>query len=383
MNRDERQRLFIDKFRSKKGVGTLLAATGFGKTFVALLLISDILKNKPESTFLIVVPTENLKEQWELKIQQWNLNNCTVQVVNTACNNIKSYTLVVLDEVHMYGGNVFSKVFKIKREFILGLTATIDPYSSVDMTIKQYCPVIDRITMEECRVNGWVADFEVYNLKVELTPDELTKYNKAEYLFRKMERALGGRFDAFDNANQWINGDDVERKKIGFLYINSMQKRRTILQNAENKVKITKEIINKFPDKKALIFSEGILMASEIKKQLGKSCLIYHSKLNSHEKKNVLNLFSTSDQVKVISSVRALNAGLDVPDCSLGIATSGNSKEIDDLQRTGRVVRKDGDKKALFINLYIPNTQDEVWLNKRQKSVIPKIVSSLQEIPLF
>lgn len=383
MTRDERQSLCVEKFRKNKGVGTLLAATGFGKTFTSLVIIQKTLKKNPKATTLIIVPTENLKNQWEYKINQLGLKNCTVMVVNTGCKVTDYYTLVILDEVHMYGGDVFSGVFKIPRKFLLGLTATIDPYSPAKHLIDLYCPVVDKVTMQECKEHGWVADYEVYNLQVDLTPEEKKEYAKADYVFRKAEQQLGGRFEAFETANIWKESHDVDKKKVAFLYWSSMQKRRKVLINSVNKINTAIRIAERFKDKKTLIFSESIKVASQIKESLGERCLIYHSKLPAHEKARTLNSFKNSDDVTAISSVKALNAGEDMPECSLGIVTAGNSKAIDDIQRTGRVVRKFGDKKSIFINLYVPNTQDEVWLKKRQKDVIPKIVLFLEEIQQF
>lgn len=383
MTRDERQRLFIDKFYKKKGVGTFLAATGFGKTYTALLIMEKMLIKNSKLKTLIVVPTENLKHQWEFKVSQLSFPNCKVEVVNTACKLTEEFDFIVLDEVHMYGGDVFSNVFKIEHKFMLGLTATIDEYSNVNAIIKEYCPVIDQVTLEDCKTHGWVADFDIYNIPVSLTESERKEYNKAEYVYRRTEKQLGGRFEAFDTANQWKESSDLEKKKVAFLYWSAMQKRRRILINAVNKIELAIQLAEKFNNKKTLIFSESITVATKIKKTLGERCMLYHSKLPQHEKVKTLNIFNDSDVKNVISSVKALNAGVDIPDCSLGIVTAGNSKAIDDIQRTGRVVRKSGEKKSLFINLYIPNTQDEVWLKKRQKSAVPKIVSFIDEIPMF
>lgn len=383
MTRDKRQSLFIDKFSENKGVGTFLAATGFGKTFTALLILEKMLNKNSKLKTLIVTPTENLKHQWEYKISQFKFPGCKVEVVNTACKFTDEFDFIILDEVHMYGGDIFSQVFNIEHTFMLGLTATIDEYSKVKEYIDKFCPVIDEVTLEDCKSNGWVADFEVYNLEVALTDKEKSEYNKAEYAYRKAERELGGRFEAFDRSNEWRSSPDPEKKKVAFLYWASMQKRRKILINAVNKIDMAIKIVEYFKDKKALIFSESIQVATKIKNNVGDRCMIYHSKLPKYEKVRTLKLFNESNDKNVISSVQALNAGIDIPECSLGIVTAGNSKAIDDIQRTGRVVRKSGDKKSVFINLYIPNTQDEVWLKKRQKTTIPKIISFIEEIPMY
>ena len=383
MTRNERQSSFVEKFQLNKGVGTLLAATGFGKTFCSLLILKKMLEKNSKLTSLIVVPTTNLKLQWEYKINQYKFTGCKVMVVNSACKETSYYDIIILDEVHLYGGEIFSKVFNIPRTYILGLTATLEEDSEIDKLVKKHCPVIDKVSMEECRKNGWVADYEVYNLEVPLTTKESLAFKKAEYAYRKCERDLGGKFEAFDTAKEWKETGTLEQKAIAFLFWRAMQNRRRILINAENKVNYAVEIIKKYPDKKSLVFSEGINVATKVKNALGKTCAVYHSKLTPHEAKRVLKEFKEGNSLTCISSVRALNAGEDIPECSLGIITSGNSKEIDDIQRTGRLVRKLGDKKSIIINLYIKETQDEKWLKKRQKLVIPKIITSLEELPQY
>ena len=56
-NRTERQLEIVQKFADNKGRGTLLAATGFGKTFTAIMVILRMLKSRPKCKIIVVVPT--------------------------------------------------------------------------------------------------------------------------------------------------------------------------------------------------------------------------------------------------------------------------------------------------------------------------------------
>ena len=86
------------------------------------------------------------------------------------------------------------------------------------------------------------------------------------------------------------------------------------------------------------------------------------------EKREALKSFGDGRTKKrVISSVKALNAGLNVPDCSLGICCAGSSKALDGIQRTGRTLRLREGKTALYINLYVRGTQEVKWVRKRTK----------------
>lgn len=63
MDRTTRQKLCFKRWLDGGGRGTVVAATGFGKTRVAMNTIEALLKANDRAFILIVVPTEVLKEQ--------------------------------------------------------------------------------------------------------------------------------------------------------------------------------------------------------------------------------------------------------------------------------------------------------------------------------
>jgi len=71
-------------------------------------------------------------------------------------------------------------------------------------------------------------------------------------------------------------------------------------------------------------------------------------------------------KIRVISSIKALNEGIDLPELQTGICASGTSSKKDAVQMLGRITRLNGDKHAKFFNLYCKETQDLYWLNNRQ-----------------
>ena len=76
-NRTERQLEIVQKFADNKGRGTLLAATGFGKTFTAIMVILRMLKSRPKCKIIVVVPTINLKNQWAKELKRYKAHkNC-------------------------------------------------------------------------------------------------------------------------------------------------------------------------------------------------------------------------------------------------------------------------------------------------------------------
>ena len=385
-SRTSRQLEIVQKFADNKGRGTLLAATGFGKTFTAIMVILRLLKSRPEAKVIIVVPTINLKNQWIVELRKNKVkDHCDVIVINTAYKSKAKCDLLICDEMHAYGAEQFIKVFdKITYQFIFGLTATIERTDGMHEVLLQYAPVIDEVPIEECHKNGWVSDYLVYNLAVPMLEDETEDYDKANKQFRYAAGQIGfGGSQSFNAAKRYLNDKDADphKRAMAAIYYNAMRKRGDICKNSQAKIPVIKALLDKFDDRKALLFSASTKFADDVQEELGDICLSFHSKRTKKQQVEILKKFKDGrTKQRIISSVKALNAGFDVPDCSLGIVAAGSSKKLDNIQRTGRIIRYVPGKTAVIINLYAPNTQEVSWLNKRQEGQIVKWVDSIDEI---
>jgi superfamily II DNA or RNA helicase len=385
-SRTERQLGIVQKFADNKGRGTLLAATGFGKTFTAIMVIIRLIRARANGSVIIVVPTINLKNQWKKELNKNKVNkNCDVIVINTAYKSKLKCDLLICDEIHAYGAEQFIKVFdKITYQFIFGLTATIERSDGMHEVLLEYAPIIDEVPIEECHEKGWVSDYLVYNLAVPMYDDEQVEYDKANKKFRYAAGRLGfGGSQSFNNARKYLTDKtaDPAMRAVAAIYYNSMRERGDICKNSQAKIPVIKELLEKFDDRKALLFSASTKFADEVQEELGDMCLSFHSKRTKKQQVEILKKFKDGrTKQRVISSVKALNAGFDVPDCSLGIVAAGNSKKLDNIQRTGRIIRYVPGKTAIIINLYAPDTQEVSWLNKRQEGQNVVWAESIEEI---
>ena len=385
-SRTSRQLEIVQKFADNKGRGTLLAATGFGKTFTAIMVILRLLKSRPEAKVIIVVPTINLKNQWIVELRKNKVkDHCDVIVINTAYKSKAKCDLLICDEMHAYGAEQFIKVFnKITYQFIFGLTATIERTDGMHEVLLQYAPVIDEVPIEECHKNGWVSDYLVYNLKVPMYDDEVEEYDKVNKQFRYAAGQIGfGGSQSFNAAKRYLNDKDADphKRAMAAIYYNAMRKRGDICKNSQAKIPVIKALLDKFDDRKALLFSASTKFADDVQEELGDICLSFHSKRTKKQQVEILKKFKDGrTKQRIISSVKALNAGFDVPDCSLGIVAAGNSRKLDNIQRTGRIIRYMPGKTAIIINLYAPNTQEVSWLNKRQEGQNVMWAESIDEI---
>lgn len=385
ISKTQRQLIVVEKWRVNKGRGTLIAATGFGKTYTAILVIKALREKTPTSKVEIVVPTINLYQQWMKELIAHNLiKNTWVTVINTAYKDHVKCDLLVLDEIHCYGAPEFSKIFDVcEYKYILGLTATIERSDGKHEILKKYSPIIDIINLEECSENNWVSKYNIYNLAVDFTEEERIAYNKKDKTFRYAASKIGFGGAAFTEASRLLKDPDADPQMRAYaaMYYNAMRERAILCKNAVNKILLIKDIIDMHPDRKALVFSDNTKFADDLQDVLGNICVTFHSKMTPKEQRQALKMFEDNRTKKrVISSVKALNQGFNIPDCSLGIIAAGNSRKLDNVQRTGRLIRWQKGKTAIIINLYVPDTQEVNWLRKRQEDVNPVFINNINEI---
>jgi len=198
--------------------------------------------------------------------------------------------------------------------------------------------------------------------------------------------------------------------------MNLMSKRKHMWQNFPSKLIVATKILKRFP-LKTICFSETSAFADKLVSLLGDIAMAYHTNLSTvaikdgniveivdvehkkvlksdgytiygvkKRKQLALTKFTDPlDIVRVLSTVRALDEGVDIPtiECVIQLAYSSTTRQ--NTQRNGRAGRIDytnPDKKALIINLYMRGTQEERWLKQKQmdSGVSAIWVDSIEEI---
>ena len=147
-----------------------------------------------------------------------------------------------------------------------------------------------------------------------------------------------------------------------------IQARKSAIVGTVSKIAEAISICDSHRENRIIIFDELQSSANELHKQLnalGMPAVIYHSGLkNKKDKKAAIQKY-VDGEVDIIVSVKALDEGLNVKDCDIGIVVNGNSQQRQILQRLGRVLRKKEGKKAELYMLYVPGTIDEKYVKKR------------------
>lgn len=389
----KRQQEVIDKWTKAGRRGTLEAVTGFGKTFVALLILQEMNDKLPSGTSLIIVPTQNLKQQWEQQIEDLGIQGTSVMVINTAVRHNHVCDLLILDEIHNYTSDVFSSIFGITEyRHILGLTATLNPEDDRYYIIEKAAPVFDTVSLTEAVKHGYVSQFQIFNLGLRMSETEEQEYKSITDAYYKHFAIFNNRFHVAMNcmkdpvyrsvfARNLSGWDEQEVLNSARGFNRAMQKRKKFIYTSLSKQAAAKQLIDIF-DVPAITFSESVDFAKALNKVTQPWGEAYHSKMSKYARQNVLDSFaSPKTDCRVIHTARALDEGFDVKGIEMAIVCSGTSTPRQDLQRTGRAIRFKEDKVGMIINLYLKDTQDEKWLKKRQtKTTNVKWVTSIPEL---
>ena len=399
MTRTERQQEAVRNWIKAKGKGSIEAATGFGKTNMGIMSIRALLKKYPQLRILVVVPTTALKNQWQNIIDLEGFSfNVEVQVINTVIKHKWICDFIVIDEVHRVNSDDFSKIFTcVKYKLILGLTATFERLDGKHVIMQKYCPIVHNIPFAECLVNGWVSDYKEYVVLINVDNiDEYKAFNKEwiehyeffQYDFNlamSMVKPNVGWKNKLAYRDELYKGDDEQKKKDILKAINyhsvrfmqTMQQRKSFINNHPKKIEIAKKIIEARSNKKIITFSNNVKMAEAI--GLGQ---VYTGRVSKKRGVNIIEDFNTA-KTGVLNTCAKANEGLDIKGLSVAIILGTDSSETKARQRRGRTVRKEEDKVAEVFYIIIKDTVEEKWVvnnHKKDKNYITIDEKGLEQV---
>lgn len=352
MTRDERQEESRVKWIKSKCKGCIVAPTGAGKTRIALNCLNSFISKYPNTKYLVVVPTDALKKQWTEQLDAWGLGlNGEVLVINTASTHQYSTDILVIDECHRANASTLRKIFKtITYKYILGLTATFERLDGKEKEVmEKYCPVIDRITLQEALLNGWISKYKEYQVLLDVDDiDTLKQLNKEftthfEFFNFKFDLVMSligpNGFKARAQLRDAMCGKNTseEKRKAVFkaityhatAFMRVLQARKKFINNHPKKIEIARKIIEARPFAKIITFSNNIKMAEAI--GIGKVWTGKDSKKKSRANLEEFNLQTTG----ILNTIQKANEGLDVRGLSVAIMLGIDSSEIKAVQRRG------------------------------------------------
>ena len=407
----------IEEWKKNDYKGILGVATGGGKTITALLAMQeDEDKNK---IVLVVVPTEPLQEQWGIstKAKRCEIDRVdpgadiilaggkggnawkdphgifsglldsykigfipsipkrryivAIQKTASSPEFIKmfegidpSYVQFIGDECHHLGSKTGQEVFKIPCERRMGLSATH----------KRFFDDVGTDAIEN--FFGKSADYPnaiVYTLTprdaiyhvppllchYEYNPT-ITSVSRAEFgEWHAFTKEIGQQFHIIKGILKKNKNADVSvyRKKIKRL---RMERAKILKNRIDAKEDSFDQIVKQIgKGRQVIVFCEDTVQLKEMRKILvdnGIHATIYGSTLGMKDKEKEESLASfRMGNSPYLVSMKALDEGLDVPDCDTCILVASDGESRQYIQRRGRILRAAGgvDKLAKIYDMFL------------------------------
>ncbi|QGR19258.1 DEAD/DEAH box helicase [Stygiolobus azoricus] len=358
----------------EKGSGVIALPTGAGKTVIGIGAITYVKKSA-----LVVTFTKEQMMQWRDSILRFtdveksmvglyysgekNIKPITITTYHTAYRHMgelaDKFEVLVIDEAHHLPADKFKVIalssFASRR---LALSATpVREDGKHEELFKLMGGLIYFKTPQELIQRGFLAPYEIIQVKVELTPQEKLEYNKLLNKFRSL--AKGRKVSQLLELVKKGDEDAIEAIKV----YNEIKKLTNL---AKKKVEKVKEIVEKEKNNKILIFTQYVEQAEEIANSL--KAFLITGKMSKSERERVLSVFKgIKSGVLVLTTVG--DEGLDIPDANVGIIVTGTGSRRQFIQRLGRLLRPSNGKKARLYELVTKGTAEEYQAVKRKEII--------------
>lgn len=430
----EYQKVAFENWKANGQKGLFAMATGTGKTITSLNCLYEIYKHSGYYKALILVPTVTLVDQWETECKKFGFDNI-IKVCSrnkswkndidrlkateaiSAKNGLsyiiigtyasygkedvqqelnefsKRQVLLIADEAHNMGApNILNKLIGIPYLRRIGLSAT--PERQFDecgnRKIRQFFGAEEGYTyeysMEEAIRNGVLCEYYYFPHIVRLTDAEMEEYARISDRLAKMYNFAK---EAFDKDNDILTMLLIKRKRI--------------IHKASKKMGVFKEIVRErieekgdlkytlvyvpegnFPDTYAadIYGSHDVIKDDPESEHLideytqairdaGDRITVKQFTSQSADREQTLKDFA-SGQLQVLTSMKCLDEGVDVPRSELAIfcASTGNPRQF--IQRRGRILRTHKDKEFATIHdlIVIPEVNPDSDSYRMEKNMV-------------
>lgn len=401
--KDKIQNQALRTHQKSNGFSTLAMCTGSGKSRCGVLRAQEIVAEKPNAKILLGCFTTDQRDRvWKDEFKEWGAehiynNNVIERVCYKSLPTItdEEWDLCIFDECHHLTESSLLFFETNKIHSILALTATPPTDKIKKAILNTIAPISFIYPVEQGIKDGVVAPYELHVIYTKLEervktvdggskakPFKQTEKSAYEY----WDNACTSRFEeykTFVSEKLWPLGWSNEAKyrneekckenavqiekhlkrerALNAKYMMAISKRSSIIYNSFNKTRILKRLISEFctDDNRYLFFGGSIKQCEEVLP--GQT---YHSETNSDAYQKFLD-----EKINKLIAVKGLNEGANIKNLDFGVVGQLNSKELDIIQRIGRVIRIRPNHVGKIIILCVEFTRDKEWLKSALKNM--------------
>lgn len=360
--------------------GILEMATGTGKTKTSLSAMARLYDRERRLAVIISVPYQHLVDQWfedakafglqpilaykrkadwlnKLHQQVLEYNHGDRKIISVITTHttfiesdfqniistLQSPSLLIADEVHHLGALRSRTALPENISARLGLSATPDRWydDSGTAVLRHYFgDTVFQLGLSDAIKRGILVPYLYYPQVVELTLDEMAKYQKISDQISKLAAILSTKHD-----------DSLEDRleKLRF-------QRTRLLNSASGKFKVLKGLITNIPDAQHTLFYCSPEQIDQVCHVVGWECKWninrFTAEEDNAERQRLLADFDDG-HIQSLVAMKCLDEGVDVPSTRTAyiLASSSNPREF--IQRRGRVLRRAPNKEIATIYDFI------------------------------
>ena len=421
----EWQERCVDAWFNNGKRGVIKVVTGAGKTILALAIAQRLQLKESQLRVAVVVPTTVLLEQWceefasrsnlpldaiglmggghndsfdeRVRVLICVLNSASKKLPNLVDRSgVADSLLLIVDECHRAGAAQMRQVFKTRRKYNLGLSATperdeqsdaediedskIDrderPIAFEESTLgRELGDVIFEMNYAEAIRLSVLPPFTIVHYGLSLLPTERTKYERVSREIKDLRSELETSNRRGLALIRWCRSKAASgNPKAARLISLTSERKRLVYRMKERSAAVLRILERAFeqnPDTKAILFHESIEEVMNLFTMLrnkGFAVVAEHSKFPDDMRAESLRLFRRGT-AQVIVSAKSLIEGFNIPSADLGIIVAASSSVRQRVQTLGRLLRRvhhdDGsEKEACLYVLYANQTVDELIYEK-------------------
>lgn len=392
--KDQIQNDCVAKWIINDKTGTAEIITGAGKTFLSLKALYTMPRHS-DLTHVFLAEQKDREIDLETDIIKFNkINNCDVHkdynlkfFCYQTVRNWSGYKLglVIADEIHdsmtpenykFYINNSFKAILGLTAKFDGKIQYAIKKNEDLKSVFKQNivskqdmlsntAPIMFKYGTDQGQAEGTSRLLNIYIVETEVDSNNkniesgnaTTKFWQSEeaamkYANKNVNIALG--LQPFPNENFY---DYEERRNLAIF--KASLKRCSLIYDLPSKIVVANRLIKTIIGK-TVIFGNSL---SSIKKVTP----FIVASTNSDEMNTTNRRMFDDDEIRTIGSFKKLKQGANLERADNVILLSYYSKEVDFIQRIGRLRQY----KNLYGNVFIlvtKDTQEEVWLSKMMAS---------------
>ena len=301
-------------------------------------ILIDAIREKSDRSIAISAPYNSILESWEIEFAKWDLNFRPLLLNQRSLEELPdNIDLLCLDEIQTLSPAQIEVIKRKKPKYLMGLTGTLGDKNKYRLQQELGLKVVFNYSIEDAIADGIISDYEIFIKYVDITPQEIKKYNELSKNFEYYKQL------AFNNPKLTKMKDMAALKRAQYIY------------RLESKLNAAKELIDSL---------ERVLVFTTLTDVANKLCdYSFHSKSNQSH----LDLFKRQ-RIDKLSVVQQVSMGQTIPDLKHAVIHQIQSNEELQIQKILRTCNLEGDKKAQIYIIVAKDTQDVTWCENALQS---------------